>query len=200
MGSLEIIMGPMFSGKTEMLIKKYNTVLELDLDTMFNHTNVVAYNYYKDTRYGNDKIVSHNGKSINSTNIKTLSQIFDDTNKLINYTHIFINEAQFFSDLKECVIKLVEEYNKHVIICGLDCDYKRDKFGDMWDLIPYADSIVKLKGICNICSNPSLFTHRITREKEQEIIGNDNYEPLCRICYKNKTNCINDNVSVSISK
>ena len=200
MGSLEIIMGPMFSGKTEMLIKKYNTVLELDLDTMFNHTNVVAYNYYKDTRYGNDKIVSHNGKSINSTNIKTLSQIFDDTNKLINYTHIFINEAQFFNDLKECVIKLVEEYNKHVIICGLDCHYKRDKFGDMWDLIPYADSIVKLKGICNNCSNPSLFTHRITREKEQEIIGNDNYEPLCRICYKNKTNCKNDNVSVSISK
>lgn len=176
MGTLEIIMGPMFSGKTEMLIKKYNSISNIE--------NKVAYNYYKDTRYSDDKIVSHSGKCITSINIQTLSEIFLDT-QLINYDYIFINEAQFFPDLKEVIVKLVEEYKKNVIICGLDSDYKREKFGDMWDLIPYSDNIMKLKGLCNNCSNASLFTHRITNEVGQEVIGVQNYIPLCRTCYIN---------------
>ena len=56
----------------------------------------------------------------------------------------------------------------------------------MWDLIPYSDYIVKLKGKCNDCNNPSLFTFRITNEKEQEVIGVENYIPLCRKCYNSR--------------
>lgn len=177
MGTLDIIMGPMFSGKTELLIKKYNTCKE-----QLDEEKILAFNYYKDTRYGEDKIISHNGKKIPSINIETLSEIFED-NDFSKRTHIFINEAQFFPDLKQSIIKLVEEYNKNVVICGLDSDFKREKFGDMWDLIPYSDNIVKLKGICNDCSMPSLFTFRITNEKDQEVIGSQNYIPLCRKCY-----------------
>ena len=70
MGTLEIIMGPMFSGKTELLIQKYNNI-----DTSVK---TIAYNYFKDTRYGDNKIVSHNGKSISSINIENLNEIFDD--------------------------------------------------------------------------------------------------------------------------
>ena len=181
MGSLEVIMGPMFSGKTELLIQRYN-------ETSSKGNISKAYNYYKDTRYGDNKIVSHNGTSIESVNIDKLSQLFigDNIDTIEHpYTHIFINEAQFFPDLKECVIKLVEEYNKHVVICGLDSDFKREKFGDMWDLIPYADSLIKLYGKCNNCSEKSLFTHRVTSEIEQEVIGNTNYIPLCRLCFIN---------------
>lgn len=180
MGTLEIIMGPMFSGKTELLIEKYNKCIK---ET--NSENIIAFNYYKDTRYGNDKISSHNSKEIPSINIKTLSEIFNN-NSYSNKNNIFINEAQFFPDLKECIIKLVEQYNKNIVICGLDSDYKREKFGDIWDLIPYADYIIKLKGKCNDCINPSLFTYRITNEKEQHIIGFQNYIPLCRKCYNSK--------------
>ena len=79
-----------------------------------------------------------------------------------------------------------EEYNKNVVICGLDSDFKREKFGDMWDLIPYSDCLVKLKGTCNDCSMPSLFTFRITNEKGQEVIGVENYIPLCRKCYNSR--------------
>ena len=84
MGTLEIIMGPMFSGKTELLIEKYNTCKE-----QVDQENIVAFNYYKDTRYGDNKIISHNSNQIPSINIETLSEIFEDDD-FSKRTHIFI--------------------------------------------------------------------------------------------------------------
>ena len=187
MGSLEIIMGPMFSGKTELLIKKYNiySLTSKPHNISLSTTLCLAFNFHKDTRYGENIIASHNKKSIPSINIEFLSQIFDHPN-FSKTTHIFINEAQFFTDLKVSIIKLVETFNKNVIICGLDSDYKREKFGDIWDLIPFADTIYKLNGKCNNCINKSLFTYRVTNEKDQEVIGTDKYIPLCRKCYISK--------------
>ncbi len=176
MGSLEIIMGPMFSGKTEALIKKYNSLSE--------SSKIKTFNFYKDTRYGDNLIASHSGFSIPCKNIQTISEIIDIINNDKTTEYIYINEAQFFPDLKENVVKLVETCNKKVIISGLDCDYKREKFGEIWDLIPYADTVIKLKGKCNNCNNDSLFTHRISKEQEQELIGNNIYIALCRKCYK----------------
>ena len=184
MGSLEIIMGPMFSGKTELLIEKFKEEWPYQSYIYCANNNYkLAINYFKDTRYGSNVIASHSAQTISSTNLKTLSEFINDTDKINAYTHIFINEAQFFPDLKECVIKLVEVYHKHVIICGLDSDFKREKFGDIWDLIPHANNIIKLKGKCNNCDNYSLFTHRVSNEEKQEIIGTNNYIPLCRQCY-----------------
>jgi len=184
MGYLVVIMGPMFSGKTKLLIKKYNEYK--------SSSSAKAYNYYKDTRYGDDMIVSHDGTSISSVNLKYLTELFNDI-KIVQdpLIPIFINEAQFFPDLKEVVIKLVEQYNKDVVICGLDSDYKREKFGQIWDLIPYADEIIKLYGNCNDCDNKSLFTYRVSDQTQQEVIGNNNYIPLCRSCYINKNNLLN---------
>jgi thymidine kinase len=196
MGSLEIIMGPMFSGKTEMLIEIYNKEFNCikTLSEIFqDNQKIIAFNYYKDTRYGDNIISSHNGKKIPSINIQTLSEIFQN-DKFEKLTHIFINEAQFFPDLKITIIKLVEQYNKHVVICGLDSDFKREKFGQIWELIPYADKLTKLYGKCNNCDNKSLFTHRISCEKQQEVVGNNNYIPLCRSCYIN----INKNVTNTV--
>ena len=184
MGSLEIIMGPMFSGKTELLIEKFKEEWPYQSYVYCANNNYkLAINYFKDTRYGNNIIASHSAQTISSTNLKTLSEFINDKDKINAYTHIFINEAQFFPDLKQSVIKLVEEYDKHVIICGLDSDFKREKFGDIWDLIPYADNITKLKGKCNNCDYYSLFTHRVSKEEKQEVIGTNNYIPLCRQCY-----------------
>jgi thymidine kinase len=196
MSSLEIIMGPMFSGKTEMLIEIYNKEFNniQTLSEIFqDNQEIIAFNYYKDTRYGDNIISSHNGKKIPSINIQTLSEIFQN-DKFEKLTHIFINEAQFFPDLKITIIKLVEQHNKHVVICGLDSDYKREKFGQIWELIPYADKLTKLYGKCNNCDNKSLFTHRISCEKLQEVVGNNNYIPLCRSCYIN----INKNVTITV--
>lgn len=198
MGSLRIWAGPMFSGKTEILIEEHNKELnKLPYDQ--SREQIIAYNYFKDTRYGDNIISSHNGKLISSINIQTLSEIFKDE-KFEKRTHIFINEAQFFPDLKDTVIRLVEEHNKHVAICGLDSDFKREKFGQIWDLIPYADKVTKLYGKCNNCDNKSLFTHRISYETEQEVVGNNNYVPLCRSCYININKSDNKNITETMQE
>jgi thymidine kinase len=225
MGSLEIIMGPMFSGKTESLLSKYKDVMNkfwdwcihenMNPESIFNSGNLLSHNllshngfhfynnnqpyislainYHKDTRYGYNIISSHNGNSIPSYNLENLSELFTDINnkKLLDKCiYIFINEAQFFTDLKECVIQLIEKYNKHVVICGLDSDFKRQQFGQIWDLIPHADKVTKLYGKCHNCPNKSLYTYRLSSESEQELIGNDNYVPLCRSCWCTKQNNI----------
>ena len=78
---------------------------------------------------------------------------------------------------------LVETKNKRVYVCGLDGDFERKKFGNILDLIPYSDSIIKLKSNCNNCNEPAIFSHRLTDENEQVVIGSNNYIPLCRKCY-----------------
>ena len=96
-----------------------------------------------------------------------------------------IDEGQFFPDLKEYVVKWCEEYKKNIIVIGLDGDYKRNPFGQILDLIPIADNVMKLKAMCKLCSDgtEALFTHRLTTEDEQVLIGNSNYIPVCRQHY-----------------
>ena len=105
---------------------------------------------------------------------------------------ILINEGQFFPDLFECVIELVEKYNKKVYVSALDGDFKREKFGGILDLIPYCDQFTKLNSLCSQCKNgrKALFSHRVTTESAQIVIGSDNYIPLCRKCYL-QFNCEN---------
>ena len=78
--------------------------------------------------------------------------------------------------------------NKQVFICGLDGDFKRQKFGNLFDLIPYCDELIKLKSVCKICKNQAIFSHRTSKESEQLVIGSDNYLPLCRKCYMKENN------------
>lgn len=175
-GSLHIIFGPMFSGKTNKIIDLYN---------IYNKQyTCFCINYDKDIRYGSNQIISHDGRGIPCISVNNLSELgLNYKTELINSEYLFINEAQFFKDLKTWVIEHIEHYNKNIVICGLDSDFKRNKFGDILDLIPYADKITKLSGKCYKCNNKSKFSHRLTKENEQEIIGADNYIPLCSRCY-----------------
>ena len=76
------------------------------------------------------------------------------------------------------------EKEKKIYICGLDGDFRRNKFGHVLDLIPLCDKVVKLTSLCGICKNgtPGIFSKRITTETEQTIVGSDNYVPVCRKC------------------
>jgi thymidine kinase len=100
-----------------------------------------------------------------------------------NYDIILINEGQFFPDLYESVIQLVEKYKMKVYICGLDGDFKRNKFGKMLDLIPVCDKIIKLSAECVKCKRPAIFSKRLSEEEQQVVIGSSNYAPMCRECY-----------------
>ena len=185
MGYLKIIIGPMFSGKTSKLIDLYNQ----EKNTKNGLDNIIAINYDKDIRYGVNKIVSHDREEIDCISINNLDELSNyeaDYNKLRLAKYIFINEAQFFQDLKTWVLNQVEKYDKNVILCGLDSDFKREKFGEILDLIPHADNLIKLYGNCSTtnCKNKSLYTYRLTKETTQEVIGTDNYIPVCRSCYQ----------------
>jgi thymidine kinase len=185
-GYIELIIGPMFSGKTNKLITRYNQIKETILKQKHPELQLLlTINYNLDIRYGTNKIVSHDGNAIDCLAINKLSELQIEPNftQLRQSKYIFINEAQFFGDLKEWVIEQVDKYNKHIILCGLDSDFKRERFGDLLDIIPHANSIVKLNGTCSKCNNPSIYTHRVTQEIEQEIIGTTNYIPVCRTCY-----------------
>lgn len=182
---LDLILGPMFSGKTSKLIEIYEYCIKSGF-------NVIAINHKLDTRYGVNIIASHDNKSIPCIQVEKLYDIYNNPqySKLLSEADvILINEGQFFEDLFKFVLHNLEEKTKQIHICGLDGDFQRNKFGQLLDLIPYCDDVKKLKGMCKKCpqDRESLFTFRITNENEQTCIGIDNYTSLCRLCYNNMT-------------
>ena len=179
-GYLELIIGPMYSGKTSKLLaikKKYDIC----------NIPCCVINYIGDNRYHDTMLSTHDNVMIPCINAELLKDVL--TERIIKkYTVFLINEGQFFYDLYENVFSLVEDYSKKVYICGLDGDYKRQKFGQILDLIPICDNIKKEHAICSICKNgnKALFSQRITKNIEQKLIGSKNYQTVCRKCFKKK--------------
>jgi thymidine kinase len=178
-GSLKIILGCMFSGKTSELVHTSTSYVSIG-------TNVMNINYALDDRYDKDSITTHNKEKINSLNILNLVEIKNNNKYKEIYDNseiICINEAQFFSDLKDCVLEFCYIDKKKIFICGLDGDYQQKPFGQILDLIPHAESVTKLTAFCGICKNGTLahFTKRIVKDDNQILIGaTDKYIPVCR--------------------
>jgi len=188
-GYLKITLGPMWSGKTSTLVDKFKQCQLCDIP-------ILAINYILDTRYGDSVISTHDERKIPCKMANKLSDISDICNHEIKDDFkrakvILINEAQFFTDIKDWVICAVETHHKHVYICGLDGDFKKEAFGNFLELIPYCDEVVKLTSICLNCKIKSaIFTQRIHDTNHQDegsnekiIIGTTIYRPLCRGCY-----------------
>lgn len=173
-GYLELIVGPMFSGKTTRLVELYNEYK--------NTLRFCVINFEKDKRYSEDKLSTHDKLMIPCIFTSEIKSLYENEN-LLKADIVLINEGQFFSDIFESVMYLVETKNKRVYVCGLDGDFERKKFGNMLDLLPYSDTVTKLKSKCNTCNEPAIFSHRLTQENEQVVIGSNNYVPLCRRCY-----------------
>ena len=186
---LEIILGPMYSGKTSKLLEIYK-------QCTFCNIQVAVLNHNADTRYSETMLSSHDKimipciqtENINSVwNYTDLDTKFDKLAQQHLNLHmaqvILINEAQFFDDLVPCVIDMLKQ-NKKVYIVGLDGDFQQKKFGTILDLIPLCDKVSKLSSLCNLCKNgeAGIFSMRLTKEKEQMLIGSENYIPVCRGC------------------
>lgn len=179
-GYLKVILGCMFSGKTSELIKEYRKWNSCGFGCLM-------INHISDKRYSDseEKTFSHDGIAVNSINVgNKLFEFFKKDSFISRYDVILINEGQFFEDLYCFTDHIVNNLNKKVFVCGLDGDFKRKKFGPLLDIIPLCDDLVKLNAICGRCKmNSGIFTHRLTYETEQTVIGSDNYIPLCRKCY-----------------
>lgn len=182
-GYLELIIGPMYSGKTSKLLELYKQFTFCEIKTM-------VINYDEDTRYSNTQLSSHDKIMIPCKQANILHRDIISTDKEFSEAQvILINEGQFFKDIVEWTKTAVEKYNKSVYICGLDGDFKRESFGQWLDLIPFCDKVTKLHSYCSLCKkNPASFSHRLTSETAQKIIGSDNYVPLCRACYVTTNN------------
>ena len=185
-GHLHLILGAMFSGKTTRLIQIYKT-------RTYIGKKVVVINYLDDKRYHETMMSTHDHQMIPCIQISELSALCNDpTNehyhKIKEADTILINEGQFFADIVEWVTIAVEKYHKNVYICGLNSDFKRQKFGNWLELETISDNVVMLHSFCSKCKRrPGIFSHRLSGEAELEVIGADCYIPVCRKCYKENT-------------
>ena len=176
---LYLIVGPMFSGKTSRLIQIYR-----EHCNRFPDDTPLLINHKMDAeRYSADDMLTHDNDSERCYGVSDLNTVQYNPKKT---RAIFINEAQLFNGLKKWVLNVLNNAETtDIYLCGLDSDFKIERFGELLDLVPYAIKVIKLQGKCYTegCQNPSMFTHRITRDTQQIIIGTDNYIPVCRKCY-----------------
>jgi len=179
-GWIEIITGPMFSGKTEELIRRIRRA-------QIAKQEVGIYKPAMENRYATDKIVSHNKKEEQSIGVNSSAEIIDlsKSNRVVA-----IDEAQFFDNDLAMVVSLLANSGKRVIIAGLDMDYLGKPFGVMPQLMAIAEYITKLHSICMDCGNPAIFSYRLIQTQNQlvELGAQDKYTPLCRPCYQKKMN------------
>jgi thymidine kinase len=177
MNRINLYMGCMYSGKTSELIKECRKAQLIK-------KKVLTINYIDDNRYlEGSYAVSHNMDKVECIKVNKLADI--SLNYIKQIDCIFIDEAQFYPDLLEYVLLWGEKYKKNVYIFGLISDFKRKPFGQILDLIPYCDKVNKLDALCIKCNDgtEAFFSHRLTNEEEQSVIGASNYISVCRKHY-----------------
>ncbi len=174
-GSIEVIAGSMFSGKTEELIRRLKRA-------KIARQKVEIFKPAIDVRFSQTEVVSHDENSIQSTPVGNSSNILLLTG---NVDVIGIDEAQFFDKgLVEVAIKLAD-MGIRVIVAGLDMDFTGKPFGPIPDLMAVADDITKVHAICVKCGNVAQFSHRLSEKEQVVLLGEkDVYEPLCRGCFR----------------
>ncbi len=173
-GSIEIITGSMFSGKTEELLRRLKRAEIAKLKTEI-------FKPALDTRFDDKAIVSHDLNSTLSTPVENSSSIL-----LLgsNANVVAIDEAQFFDmGLIEVCDKLANK-GIRVIVAGLDMDYKGKSFGPIPYLMAIAEDVLKLHAVCVVCGRAANYSFRISAKEEKILLGDkENYEPRCRICF-----------------
>ena len=173
-GSVEVITGSMFSGKTEELIRRLRR-------SQYAGLKVEIFKPSLDKRYSETRVVSHDDKSIVSTPV-------DNASAILLYASdvdvVGIDEAQFFD------ISIVEVCNQladngiRIVVAGLDMDFMGKPFGPMPALLAIAEYVTKVHAICMRCGNLAQYSFRKSEEAQVVLLGEKNlYEPLCRNCY-----------------
>ena len=181
MATIELILGPMFSGKSTELLRRCRTYEAID-------KSVVVINSHLDTRCAHDEVQTHSKQTHKAVKVQRLLDFYSTYN-MDDYHIIAIDEAQFFPDLLD-FIKIIESMEVVIIIAGLDGDSNRKPFGQILETIPYANTVTKLQAMCMISKDgtPAAFTqrlHHVSENSTQQIqIGDqDKYFSVCRKMY-----------------
>lgn len=174
-GGLEIICGPMFSGKTEELIRRVRLAL-------IAKQRIQIFKPAIDDRYEAEYITSHIEQKFLCTPIAEARQILEhleDSTRVVG-----VDEAQFFGEDLAEIAEKVANRGLRVIVAGLDQDYLGKPFGPMPELLAIADDVLKLKAVCMVCGQEATKSQRLTRETSQVVVGaGEHYEARCRFCF-----------------
>jgi len=173
-GWVEVVVGSMFSGKTEELIRRLNRAKIAKLKVEIFKPGI-------DVRYDEEDVVSHNENSIKSTPIDSAEQI-------LLYAHdvdvVGIDEAQFFDNQLGSVCTQLANKGIRVIVAGLDMDFQGKPFGPIPHLMAIAEYVTKVHAICMRCGNLAQYSHRTIQGEDLVVLGEtESYEPLCRRCF-----------------
>ncbi len=173
-GSIEVICGSMFSGKTEELMRRLRRAVIAKMK-------VEVYKPATDVRYDESKVVSHDARAIDSIPLENAQMILIYAS---DADVVGIDEAQFFDNVLIDVVHELADSGKRVIIAGLDMDFRRNPFGPMPQLMALADSVTKVHAVCVDCGKPANYSYRLSDDDRQVLLGElDEYRPLCRECF-----------------
>lgn len=175
LGWIEVIVGSMFSGKTEELIRRLRRA-------QIAQQKVAIFKPVIDNRFSEDHIVSHNEQRIPSTAIEDVSEIIE---KAKDARVVAIDECQFFDPAIIEICQKLANQQKRVIVAGLDQDYRGVPFDPMPQIMAIAEYVTKTLAICVKCGNPANKTQRVTKQTDRVVVGAlDAYEARCRNCYE----------------
>jgi len=181
-GFIEVIVGPMFSGKSEELIRRIKRA-------QIAKQKVQVFKPAIDDRYSIDKVVSHNGTNINAISVVKAFEIIELLEE--DTEVIAIDEIQFFDHSIVDVVREIADLGKRVICAGLDMDFRGEPFGPTPDVMAIAESVDKLTAICVKCGNPATRTQRLINGNPAKyddpiiLVGaHETYEARCRKCHE----------------
>jgi thymidine kinase len=175
-GCIEVVCGPMFSGKTEELIRRVKRA-------QIAKQRVQIFKPAIDVRYDKDDVVSHSSQAVKAEPVESAVDILI---RLKDSTRVVaIDEVQFFDEAIVTVITKLAARGYRVICAGLDLDYRAQPFGPMPALLAIADEVMKIHSICTVCGAPATRSQRLARSKEKILLGEtDAYEARCRGHYQ----------------
>ncbi|CCC58000.1 MULTISPECIES: thymidine kinase [Caloramator] len=180
-GWIEMIVGPMYSGKSEELIRRIKRA-------KIARQKVQVFKPSIDNRYSITEVVSHNGDKEGAHSVENSTEILNLVSEDTDV--IAIDEVQFFDDEIVEVCKKLADKGKRVICAGLDLDFRGEPFGPVPRLLAIAEFVDKIQAICVVCGNPATRTQRLINGKPAKysdpivLVGaKEAYEARCRKCH-----------------
>ena len=181
-GYIETVIGPMYSGKSEELIRRLKRA-------KIAKQNIVVFKPQIDDRYSKEDVVSHSGDSIKAIPISDSNQIYDHIDEKTQV--VGIDEVQFFNSKIVDVCEYLADKGVRVMVAGLDKDFRGEAFGVMPELLTKGEFVTKLTAVCAKCGSPATRTQRLVDGKPASfddpvvLVGAvDHYEPRCRHCHE----------------
>lgn len=174
-GWVEVVCGPMFSGKSEELIRRVTR-------SMLARIPVQTFKPGLDTRYSLSQVTSHSSLRVDAQPVDSSAALLRAVNK--ETIVIGVDEGQFFDEGLVAVCEALAVAGKQVIVAGLDLDYLGRPFDPIPRLAARSEYVTKMLAVCHRCGAPAAFTQRIVDSDELVVLGaTDSYEARCRLCY-----------------